>query len=120
MVSASKDEDDIGVLPRGDTPGQLAASPGEGVDEDLAGLVIVVTSDLAAEVNTEVRQAAEVGVRVFLSELADLVALLLAGRAGQVLAPGPAHRVGDRARQQGDQRGGLAGLDHHQQGRQAQ
>ena len=52
-----------------------------------------MTSDLAAEVNTEVGQTAEVSARVGLAELADLVALLLAGRGGQVTAPGGAHRV---------------------------
>ena len=78
---------------RGDAPGQLTASPAEGVNQKLAGLELIVTSDLAAEVNTEVGQTAEVSARVGLAELADLVALLLAGRGGQVTAPGGAHRV---------------------------
>ena len=120
MISASQDEDDISVFFRGDAPRQLTARPGEGVDENLACLVVLVTSHLTAEVDTEVRQPAEVGVGMFLSELADLVALLLAGQAGQVLAPGPAHRVGYRGRQQGDQRGGEAALQQHGECGQAQ
>ena len=46
---------DIIAVVREET-GELTASPGEGVNEDLASLVILVTSDLAAEVDTEVRE----------------------------------------------------------------
>ena len=125
MISASQNEDDICLSsrPRGgrrDAPGQLTASPAEGVDEKLAGLEVIVTGDLAAEVDTEVGESAEVSGRVFLPELAHLVALLPAGLGGQVSAPGSAHRVRYRALQQRDQRGGLAAPQQDQQRQEAQ
>ena len=90
MVSASKEEDDICVFFGGDTPREVTSSPVEGINENLASLLIMA-SHLAAEVDTEVRQAAEVGLWVFLSELTDLVALVLARDGGQILTAGQAH-----------------------------
>ena len=49
--------------------------------------MILVTGDLTAEVNTELGQAAEICVRVFLPELADLLALVLAALGGQHQTP---------------------------------
>ena len=72
----------------------------------MTSLVILVTGDLAAKVYTELGKSAEICVWMFLSELADLIALVLTELAWQDETPSNTLRVRERGVEQVEQLGG--------------